>query len=71
MVAASTAAHACSVVVTEEFAFVEDGCSRIVCAVAPEASAMHSSRMQGYLQQLQADVSASLVMPCVAIAQGK
>ncbi len=50
MVAASTAAHACSVVPTEEFAAAGAGAGA-VSAAAPHASAMHMSRIPGYLQQ--------------------
>ena len=49
MVAASTAAHACSVVATEEFAAAGAGAGA-VSAVAPYANAMHRSRMPGYLR---------------------
>ena len=68
IVAASTAAHACSVVVTEEFAAAGAGAGA-VCAVAPHASAMHRSRMPGYLRHnlcelhLSASPGVAIVVP--------
>ena len=64
MVAASTAAHACSVVPTEEFAAAGAGAGA-GCAVAPYAIAMHRSRMAGYLHHRRKDLSCTPKTPCI------